>query len=679
MHSPFLICQFAKETLSNLVRERFGDNFPDIVKKQQVGFIYNYLKELNATSILLESEYVDRDYLEDYSRYYVKCFNRYGERCARLHFFSSEILHSQIEKGLMQDPKNLESELQNSYLGFMVIKPLPKTFIGKTCLKVYPRVCEDKNKFILHKPYNVNLFGLKLSVNSIPFQEQDKVVSACATTAIWSLLHAQKHTDRYGVPSSSEITLSAINHIDNSSNSFPNKGLSNKQILRAIDVQSYRNHKFDFDKIGNNKNRYSPGKFFEILKPYLDSGIPMLLGCDVYSKSESNSESGYSFDGSHAVTILGYKNSPDEKAIYIHDDRFGPYAKAIIHTNEKKFSFSDPEGVIIFPSIFITLHHKNQEGHWSEPIEMLVPDSLIIPTNPKIRLPLNKIINTCDIIAEEFSHYYMQTHSREEKISFDIKLITLAEFRDRIISDARIDNRYEILTKNSPRFLWVARFFGDGSSHSIFEIAFDATDIPQGEAIAHLVVLEKEDFEIVKNVVLNLKEGSIIPANSVDNFFPNFVRYLQPEIPKFEEYLNKTYGAARAPLRLKPEETLNGQLHTQSSNLRKIFFGRSSPLIQQEFPDLGVGQHLIWAISIEGALLIGHEVGELGHPTLTGYKFARISGELHRTTDGWAINAKSGRYSGDYLNQNELLSNARLKFMEVFYEEKNMECSFYMN
>ena len=77
MQSEYLVCEFAKETLSNLVRERFGTEFPDINDKVQVKYLFNYLKDLKAQTILLESDYVDRDYLEDYSRYYVKCFNRY--------------------------------------------------------------------------------------------------------------------------------------------------------------------------------------------------------------------------------------------------------------------------------------------------------------------------------------------------------------------------------------------------------------------------------------------------------------------------------------------------------------------------------------------------------------------------------------------------------------------------
>ncbi|WP_234427663.1 hypothetical protein, partial [Vibrio anguillarum] len=77
------------------------------------------------------------------------------------------------------------------------------------------------------------------------FQEQDKVVSACATTAIWSSLHAMHWKNVREIRSCSEITTNALNHINGSSNSFPNRELSNKQILRALDCEKLKHHTID--------------------------------------------------------------------------------------------------------------------------------------------------------------------------------------------------------------------------------------------------------------------------------------------------------------------------------------------------------------------------------------------------------------------------------------------------
>lgn len=122
----------------------------------------------------------------------------------------------------------------------MVVKPLPKTFIGRTCLRVYPKINSDTHKKCLSRDYSIDLFGIKLTVRSIAFQEQDKVISACATTSIWSALHAIQWKNIRDVPSRCVITTNAINHINDSSNSFPSKELSNKQILRAIDSEQLK-------------------------------------------------------------------------------------------------------------------------------------------------------------------------------------------------------------------------------------------------------------------------------------------------------------------------------------------------------------------------------------------------------------------------------------------------------
>ena len=192
------------------------------------------MNDLGAGSILLETDYVDRNYLEDHSRYYVKCFNRYGGRCARLHFFKamidpdtqedlSKVDHSKLKTIFdSSSPNEKIEEIKGCYLGFIVIKPIPQTFIGRTCLKVYDSLLNqgETYKKIIRKTYTANLYGIELTVKSIAFQEQDKVIAACATTAIWSTLHALRWINSSNVPSPSEITLSAINHIKDSSNSF---------------------------------------------------------------------------------------------------------------------------------------------------------------------------------------------------------------------------------------------------------------------------------------------------------------------------------------------------------------------------------------------------------------------------------------------------------------------------
>lgn len=169
------------------------------------------------------------------------------------------------------EAEGIADQLQSAYLGFMVIKPLPKTFIGKTCLKVMSDKVEfPARKRRMWRTYDVDLFGIKLSVDSIAFQEQDKVVAACATTAIWSALHALRWRSVRSIRSCSEITMSALNDGDGSSNSFPNTGLSSEQILRSIDAEGLRHHMESMLKVDQSR-------FFSSVIGHIDSQLPLIL------------------------------------------------------------------------------------------------------------------------------------------------------------------------------------------------------------------------------------------------------------------------------------------------------------------------------------------------------------------------------------------------------------------
>jgi hypothetical protein len=665
MLPPYLVCEFDKKTLSSLVRERFGDDFPNINKKRQIQYIYNYLKDLEAKTVLLESEYVDKDYLEDYSRYYVRCFNRYGERCARLHFFTHEFDSKDFQELLTNHGPKKSGIYKENYLGFVVIKPLPKTFIGKTCLKTYPTFSSSLNKNVLTQTYQVNLFGIDLEIESVAFQEQDKVVSACATTAIWSMYHAQQGFDTKKVPSCSAITLSAINHIVDSSNSFPNKGLTNKQILRAIDTQNLRNHKIEL------KNGVTDDQFIDLIKILTNSNIPAILGGDVYQKNGAQ----WQLSGSHAVTVLGFKNC-SSNAIYIHDDRIGPFAKASIKTLDGEKGGIPDESI----DWCITIQDKDDSGNWKSAQEIIVPDNLIISTNPKVRIPFDYIDNTCNAILAEW-HRYCEEINTSESVSdipfleHAISLVNLSDFKADIIKNKNVSNKYEILTQGYARFLWSATFTTRDSS-DVFRVIFDATDIPQGNAVSAIVVYQPDIFSAIREYFLTIEKATDHESDN-HNFLSSFIRKLKFKNDGYQGYLNDKYGMPNAPRKIKSSEILNGNLPERTDI--KIYYGLVNKKIEHDFPELmnteNSGDYRIWVISIEGALILGEEKNGMGHPTLTGFKAARIAGELRYFDGWWEINAKSGRYSKNYANSRSLLKNALEKFREIYSKEGNIRIS----
>lgn len=677
--TPFLVCAFDKSTLSNLVKECFGSFFPEIFSKKQINYLYRYLKDLGAKTVLLEREYVDKDYLEDFSRYYVKCFSNDGHKCARLHFFSEELTHNSLES-LISNHEGAAArlDLNSKYLGFIVIKPLPQTFIGKTCLKLYSNEKEKEKekenstpKAFLFRNYDVDLFGIKLNINSIAFQEQDKVVSACATTSIWSALHAMKSQNLRDIPACSEITTNAINHIDGSSNNFPNKELSNKQILRALDIERLRHYATPLLSISTQKD------FFDTVRCHIDSGIPLILGVDVYNIETLG---GLRKLAGHAVTVLGYKYDDSDQTIYLHDDRLGPYARASFR-QVRDFGLPMPnEGYSLNSAQWgLVLQEKNDEGDWQDPQEFLQPCSLIIPTHRKVRLPALLAKNTCEIIISEYDRWLQELEKDAAIIytlKYELKLEEISTIRQRVISSppsSLVADQEELrrekigfLTGSYARYQWVATFYLNNVA--AFSLLIDATDIPQGNVISYILT---DDYEAAKAILPMFRNFAKTAAGTVENtsrgFFGSFLKYLTPKAADYQEYLDATYGELRAPKYLKPMEVQGGRVNDNDS-VRK-FYDSSSKSLDQLFADKTSNAKKtswIWTIAHDGALLIGEEVEDMGHPTLTGFKPARIAGELKNISGKWYINSKSGRYSGDYSNRDELLNNALKKISSIF-------------
>ncbi len=216
---------------------KYSEASPSLVaSKTHLTYFDEYFGKLKAKTIVVESPYTDGDFLDDYAAYYVRCLGKYRSRCARLHFFQVAFDDSGLKKAAKQQSKRLRRRtlraLQKAYLGFIVVKPLPETVVGRTCLKTYPE--GERRHYAATRSYDVHLLGFKLTVESLAFQEQDKVAAACATSAIWSVLQGTGVLFQHEITSPVEITKKATEHVRDATREFPNAGLYPEQMADAI-------------------------------------------------------------------------------------------------------------------------------------------------------------------------------------------------------------------------------------------------------------------------------------------------------------------------------------------------------------------------------------------------------------------------------------------------------------
>jgi homospermidine synthase len=135
----------------------------------------------------------------------LKCFRNIEKTTFRFHFFKIDISEDQFRSFLEKEPKEKCSEILGSnYLGFIVVKPLMQTIIGRTCLKTYDE-STDRHNLIRHR-YNVNLFGIDLTVDPWRFRNKTALLRLAQTSALWSAFHATGRLFQHPIPSPSAIT-----------------------------------------------------------------------------------------------------------------------------------------------------------------------------------------------------------------------------------------------------------------------------------------------------------------------------------------------------------------------------------------------------------------------------------------------------------------------------------------
>ena len=676
----YRVSEYNKDYVIDFIRLKTGWTGRDEVSnKPQLKYLFPYLEEdhIDVRSIVFENEYIDRNYLEDDSEYYVRCFNQHPKLCSRIHFFSCELDESNFIS-LLENEKDMKS-VEDNYIGYIVIRPIPNTFLAKICIKPYKALLSGSEYKLITKPNKVSLFGIQLNVDTISLQEQDKVVAACATSALWVLLNASQHVVDDRLPSPSAITKSATLLDSDGVRTFPNKGLRPEQVAKGLKNFGLEPSILVF----KNNNLENINQIKENIYAYLGNDIPSLLGGVVYRKNEKGNVEEI---GRHLICILGYKcdkeydfdceeklklKSRSIDRLYAHDDRYGPYAKVVLDKVTWQISRNGNDEDVQGLSL---AHHYGNDDLFS-------PDLLIIGHYHKIRITYSEIYDTCSIIHRIMSMYEnvgLTKNGRippELKQSFDsmrngvwnIELITNNNLKEELIKTKEwcsangVTQKSDFLTSNMPRFIWRCQISIKGNQFT--EILFDATEVPQGDILLGYISYSEIGEIFWQYIRASIGRGewdiyrNVISCDTEKVAISSFIRFFKQ--PKGDVRLNSLYGPATLPNRiLKKGET---DQFSNVTNRMDLYYIRDFSTGAQTLSKFEKEKVYIWVIDIAGDLILGCDVkdGESyqGHPTLIDGRPARIGGELNYLQDKgkWVINCKSRSYSS-HLKHNEKLA-----------------------
>ncbi|NVB43021.1 hypothetical protein G6O69_34685 [Pseudenhygromyxa sp. WMMC2535] len=453
----------------------FGEIIGDLSGRREAGEVdqvrylsaYLQAEDSRARTLILEKPYVDRHFMEEFRGYYAASLRAPPAHTARVHVFSESISREKLEGWLESEERGVREKarekLQGCYLGFIVIRPLPDAPIGRTILAPY-RSCESRRFATLQK-YRVHLLGFELSVDGVPFQQQEQAVGACATTALWSALASSARATGQRAPTPYGVTEAATRHVLND-RQFPARGgLELQQLLAAIRASGFA------PSVLKASEDYA--LFSHSIKCYLTSGIPVVLLL--------HEDSGF-----HAVTAVGYRepdgadvdefshcdestglriSTPGFARVYVHEDRLGPYARMLWDAPDGQESDC--------PGLRHLRFASSDYGYEEGPMTVY---AAVVPLYPKLRLTPGGLLRiVCQMMPFMRSVF---TPERCLEMKVELRFVLggdyLGELLELGLEEPGRIARF-VMEASLPRYLGVIRFFiGD---EMVADVLCDTTDI----------------------------------------------------------------------------------------------------------------------------------------------------------------------------------------------------------
>jgi hypothetical protein len=265
----------------------------DVHGSRVLGGVLERVREHMPTRALLEPDYIDSDYRDEYTHFYSKTFQTLPDRCRRLHFF-----------------KPLEEGPREVYIGYIVLRPLRSRPVGRTML-VPPDSARSwiscTTREVVH-PY-----GQALQTHGFPFIEQDTQLGVCAHASVWMVALYHHFAFRRPRRFMHDIADAAQGQHE-LWRKIPSEGLSDGQISVALQQLGLDPITYVVDSPPNNQ---SIGR---VICRYLNSRLPVILTA-----------------GGHVVVLVGYGRDTKGRLFFVRQDEgHSPY--------ERIYKDSDPLG-----------------------------------------------------------------------------------------------------------------------------------------------------------------------------------------------------------------------------------------------------------------------------------------------------------------------------------------------
>ena len=259
-------------------------------------------------SVIVEREYIDKDYRDTFSNFHAKRFSTPPSRCVRLHFFEKPVTEVQLN-----DPESFFKD--NTYLGYSVIRPTRPNSIGRTFLSHHVRMDPDSHLCLCTEM--VQVLGEKLEVRGFPFISQDADATVCAESSLWMILrYLSNRYSNYAETLPFQITKLASNHALGN-RVFPSAGLYSWQLAEALRLR-------DVSPVIYSRAQFADDEFEHLLYTYIESGFPLLTTIDQHVFVSFGHSSDFGTIPAQELGKFRYTSCFNESLV-ICDDNCFPY------------------------------------------------------------------------------------------------------------------------------------------------------------------------------------------------------------------------------------------------------------------------------------------------------------------------------------------------------------------
>jgi hypothetical protein len=410
--------------------------------------------------VVVEPQYVCRDFRDIYSHFYSKKFLERSSLCHRLHFFNVE--------GVDERAAILESEqFAENYIGYSVIQPVRQRCLGRSIFDPTRLGFSASDTYCLSTRTTVQLNGANYTANGYPYISQTGEALVCAHASLWGA--CRYLSDRYQVYGELHpydlIRLTS----SNSGRRIPYRGMSYSdysEILTAFGCHP----EIIIPTTSGRDWTHDTESFYDVYS-YIESGFPVLV----------------SFRG-HVATIVGVRygddlrgelrdaNTPFHNSLLmvdgfvVVDDNFFPYQ----HLGYA----DDPEN---YGEAFVTLQRRPS-------IDSIY--AAVVPLAEKVFLPARKAREllygaiTSRTAMARLQSTLQELGIRQERLVARTFLTNGSAFKKRkrqcLLGEVGEADRlcWLSLDANLPHFIWImeiATTTGFRQRRIVAEIVLDAT------------------------------------------------------------------------------------------------------------------------------------------------------------------------------------------------------------